>query len=133
MNADKRKKLEKPDLRHGVDNENFAGKPPNTVKPGSAPVGPGVGMPAAGQTTHEKRRLLARSDALRIGRPMDVSCLRKRFRFLASDNSLLREKVAFQRFVGNRHCGPAWRAVPRICLAACTSGTKQKSPASRAE
>jgi hypothetical protein len=61
MNTDKSKKLEKPDLRHGVEgsvlikdtNENFAGKSPNTAEPGAAPVGPGVGVPAAGQATHE--------------------------------------------------------------------------------
>jgi hypothetical protein len=61
MNTDKRKKLEKPDLRHGVegsvlvkdDNENFAGKSPSTAESGSAEVGPGFGVPAAGQATHE--------------------------------------------------------------------------------
>jgi hypothetical protein len=61
MNTDKRKKLEKPDLRHGVEgsilikdtNENFAGKSPSTTESGPAPVDPGVGVPAAGQATHE--------------------------------------------------------------------------------
>jgi hypothetical protein len=61
MKTDKQQKPENPDLRHGVEgsvlikdtNENFAGNPSNTAEPGSAPVGPGVGVPAAGQTTHE--------------------------------------------------------------------------------
>jgi hypothetical protein len=61
MKVDKLKKLVKLDLRHGVEgsvpvkdtNETFVGKSPNTAESGSAPVGPGVGVPAAGQTTHE--------------------------------------------------------------------------------
>ena len=61
MKVDKRKKLAMPDLRHGVEgrilvtdaNENFAGNSPDTVESGSGPVGSDVGVPAAGQTTHE--------------------------------------------------------------------------------
>lgn len=61
MNTGKRKKLEKPDLRHGVEgsvlvkdtNENFAGRSPSTTGSGPTSVGPGVGVAAAGQTTHE--------------------------------------------------------------------------------
>jgi hypothetical protein len=61
MKTDNQDKLKMPDLRHGVEgsvlvkdtNENFAGNPPNTAEPGSAPVGPGGSVPAAGQTTHE--------------------------------------------------------------------------------
>ena len=61
MMIDKQKNPATPDLRHGVkgsvlvkdNDENFAGKSPRTVVSGSEPVGPGIGVPAAGQTTHE--------------------------------------------------------------------------------
>ena len=60
MKVDKRKKLEMPDLRHGVKgsvavkdtNENFAGKPPSTNASGPKPASPDLDEPA-GQTTHE--------------------------------------------------------------------------------
>jgi hypothetical protein len=61
VKVDKHKKLAVPDLRHGVKgsvavkdtNENFAGKPPDTIDSGSIPASPDVGVPAAGQTSHE--------------------------------------------------------------------------------
>jgi hypothetical protein len=61
VKAEKRKKPEAPDMRHGVQgsvlikdtNENFAGKAPDTAEAGAEPVNPGVGVPAAGQATHE--------------------------------------------------------------------------------
>ncbi len=61
MKPNKSKKPEPTDLRHGVEGsvmvkdtyENFAGKAPNTSESGPALAAPGVGLAAAGQTTHE--------------------------------------------------------------------------------
>jgi hypothetical protein len=61
VKIDKRKKLGMPDLRHGLEgsvlvkdtNENFVGKFPDAVESGSGLISPDVGVPAAGQTTHE--------------------------------------------------------------------------------
>jgi hypothetical protein len=61
MKPNKSKRPEPSDLRDGVEgsvlvkdtNENFAGKAPNTSEPGPALATPGVGLAAAGQTTHE--------------------------------------------------------------------------------
>jgi hypothetical protein len=60
VEASKGKKLETPDLRHGITgsvavkdtNENFAGKSPSANAPGLEPASPDLGEPA-GQATHE--------------------------------------------------------------------------------
>jgi len=60
VKANKGKKSERPDLRHGVKgsvavkdtNENFAGQPSSTNASGPKPTSPGFDEPA-GQTTHE--------------------------------------------------------------------------------
>jgi hypothetical protein len=60
VEANKGKKSEMPDLRHGVKgsvavkdtNENFAGKSPSTDASGPKPASPELDEPA-GQATHE--------------------------------------------------------------------------------